>query len=621
MLAWILGLPPRVTAWASFLLAAAGLLLAARQFLAASDRLAELRSREQAESLARTILTTRELYAREVADRLRRSSRTAILDFDHAAGTVPLPATFALELGEALEASALREHVRLLSPYPFPWRSQTGGLKDSFEGEAWSALSAGGTTGSFHRVERSGGAGVLRFAAADRMRAACVACHNSHPSSPRKGWKVGELVGLVEIDVPLASASSQAGFPTLWTLVATGALCGGGFALLAIALAALPAARKSAEDARARHEVISRNAACGILSFDEQGTVLTFNPAAERIFGLEAGRAAGTGIDQLLPHCRQAEARAAPGGAFRTGGPWVTRGVRTGGVEVPVELTVTGLVGSDGQTFIALVSDLTQVRKLQEMKDTFIATMTNELKSPLNIMTLAVDTLSTNLAGKLEPRMSMVLEAARSRCHWMIHLVNEVLAYEKIREGQVGLSLKQVELGGLVEQVVEGYRQVAWETGVQMAVACERGDDLVLGDRDQLYRVLENLLSNAVKYSGGGGRVEVRVGGSEARVRVTVADHGQGISDAIRPDIFTRYASAEPEKARLMGSTGLGLSISKAIVTEHGGELGFESEEGKGTRVYFELPRLARTPDRPRGTETAVRAQSDPSFDMAGSPG
>jgi signal transduction histidine kinase len=176
-----------------------------------NDELIKTSALQNVRVLTNAVTQFRTLYTSEVIDRIDEKVVPVSHDYLQQNGAIPLPATLTLMLGEKI-GSAADVTTRLYSPYPFPWRSTRGGLRDQFAQDAWSYLQREPDQ-AFYRVEIVDGRQMLRFATADRMRISCIGCHNSHPDSPRKGWQVGDVRGVLEIDRPIdasqALASSQ----------------------------------------------------------------------------------------------------------------------------------------------------------------------------------------------------------------------------------------------------------------------------------------------------------------------------------------------------------------------------------------------------------------------------
>ncbi len=149
----------------------------------------------------------RTLYTSEVVERVRPLGIEVTHDYLNKPGAIPLPATFSMELGKRIGGNELGVKTRLYSNYPFPWRKLESS-QDDFERQALAYLS-GHPDESFYRLEDFQGQRSLRYVTADRMRESCVACHNTHPDSPKRDWKVGDVRGALEVVIPLEAAVNQ----------------------------------------------------------------------------------------------------------------------------------------------------------------------------------------------------------------------------------------------------------------------------------------------------------------------------------------------------------------------------------------------------------------------------
>ena len=186
-------------------------------------KLVETQALESARLVAETVAEVRTLYTKEVVNRARSIGVVVTHDYIETDGAIPLPATFSMLLGERL---ALRDtaKVRLYSPYPFPWRRDEGGLRGDFSKQAWAYLQEN-PDDEYYRFGIIDGRQVIRYAKADTLRPGCVACHNSHPDTPKDDWVVGDVRGILEIiapiGLPFTEIQSVAVGPALTTVVVT----------------------------------------------------------------------------------------------------------------------------------------------------------------------------------------------------------------------------------------------------------------------------------------------------------------------------------------------------------------------------------------------------------------
>jgi len=164
---------------------------------------------EDAQIYTRALTSFRSLYTRLVVQPARERGVEITHDLTKTGNTMLLPATMTRLLGEEMGKSGHGGEAFLYSPYPFPWRRQEGGLKDQFGKDAWEALNRDPSK-SFSKFEDINGVRMLRYATADVLRQSCVDCHNTHPQSPRVGWKEGDVRGILEIRRPIGNAVIKA---------------------------------------------------------------------------------------------------------------------------------------------------------------------------------------------------------------------------------------------------------------------------------------------------------------------------------------------------------------------------------------------------------------------------
>jgi signal transduction histidine kinase len=229
-------------------------------------------------------------------------------------------------------------------------------------------------------------------------------------------------------------------------------------------------------------------------------------------------------------------------------------------------------------------------KRLERLKDEFVSTVSHELRTPLTSISGSLGLLVGNAAGKLPDAAARLLAIAHTNSQRLVRLVNDILDIEKMESGQIVFKFGRVEIRPLIEQVIEANRGFAEGGGVRIKL--EDGDAVcdVRADPDRLSQVVTNLLSNAIKFSPANNEVVVAIEIGTNVVRISVRDHGPGISADFKPHIFERFAQADATNARQKGGTGLGLSIVKQIVERLSGEVSFADALGGGTIFRVELP-------------------------------
>ncbi len=268
------------------------------------------------------------------------------------------------------------------------------------------------------------------------------------------------------------------------------------------------------------------------------------------------------------------------------------RQARREGGAIDLDVTYIPRRGPLGEVegFYALLTDITELKRLDRMKSEFVSTVSHELRTPLTSIRGSLGILAGGVAGPLSDKVRSFIDIAKDNCERLIRLINDILDMEKIKSGKMTFQLQVIDLMELIEQTVKANEGFATQHGVRLQIVSPVPGAKVHADSDRLAQVLTNLVSNACKFSPAQASVDIAVSALDGRFRVAIIDHGPGISEAFRERIFQKFSQEDSSDMRQKGGTGLGLSICKAIVEGLGGEIGFETEVGKGSTFYFWLP-------------------------------
>jgi PAS domain S-box-containing protein len=240
--------------------------------------------------------------------------------------------------------------------------------------------------------------------------------------------------------------------------------------------------------------------------------------------------------------------------------------------------------------FFALVTDITELKRIDRMKSEFVSTVSHELRTPLTSIRGSLGLISGGVAGPVPEAAKSLVDIAQKNCDRLIRLINDILDTEKIESGKMAFKLQATPMKPLLEQVLAANEGFGTQHGVGFTLSAPTIPLHAYADSDRLMQVLTNLVSNAVKFSPRGSDVAVSLSRVSGRLRVEVSDRGPGIPENFRHRIFQKFSQADASDTRQKGGTGLGLNISRAIVERMGGSIGFQTEVGSGTTFYFELP-------------------------------
>lgn len=273
-------------------------------------------------------------------------------------------------------------------------------------------------------------------------------------------------------------------------------------------------------------------------------------------------------------------------------GPFEKEYIRKDGSRYPVRLQGILSQDQDGRQVIwSLVEDITERRKLDKMKDQFVATVSHELRTPLTSIKGSLGLLSGGVVGPLPDKAQALVSAAERNAQRLSILINDLLDMEKLVAGKMPMNLSVQWLAPLLDEVVESMSGYSERHQVSIQAADDWPSVQVNIDALRLAQALTNLLSNAIKFSPQGETVELRVKPYEDTIEISVCDHGPGIEPAFRAHLFQRFTQADGSDTRKLTGTGLGLAISQEICQQMGGRVGYRDALDGGANFFIVLPR------------------------------
>jgi PAS domain S-box-containing protein len=331
----------------------------------------------------------------------------------------------------------------------------------------------------------------------------------------------------------------------------------------------------------------------GVFLLDPAGVIRLWNPTAEAITGLAARTVVGREAADVIPEWET-----------------LTERIPVGPGSEPAQAETLPLETDHGERWISISGveffggtvyafrDLTESRRLDQLKAEFVATASHELRTPLAAVYGAAQTLRRHDFALDEAGRERFLSLIVDESERLGRIVNDILLANQLDVGGVDLQNDVFEPGELVERVVEAARAYAPST-VELETTAEPSLPPVASDRDRVRQVLANLVENAIKYSPHGGRVEVGAVPAGNMVRFHVRDEGLGIPADEQKRVFDKFYRLDPAMTEGVGGIGLGLYICNELVERMGGRIWVESEGEIGSTFLFEIPATEALGARP----------------------
>jgi len=347
-----------------------------------------------------------------------------------------------------------------------------------------------------------------------------------------------------------------------------------------------------------RQRSIINNMADALMTINEEGDLISFNPAAEKMFGYQSNEVIGCNIKMLMPEKYSmhhdmylSRYRETGVGEVIVNGREV-EGLRKDGSIFPLELSVSENKTGMQSIYTGVVRDITERKQVEKEKNEFVSTVSHELRTPLTSIRGALGLVTSGVLGDLPEKAKEMLTIAGNNTQRLLFLINDILDVQKIESGKMAFNFKKQELSKLIEDSVQNNITYAEQYGVNFVIENKLDNTYVFGDKERLMQVMANLLSNAAKFSPTGSDVKISVARHNSSIRISVTDAGEGVPEEFRGQLFDKFTQSDSSATREKGGTGLGLAISRKIIDHHKGIIDYVTDKSVGTTFYFELSEL-----------------------------
>lgn len=350
------------------------------------------------------------------------------------------------------------------------------------------------------------------------------------------------------------------------------------------------AAERALRESEKRFRILVENSLGFICTHDLQGVILAVNPATAGALGYTQEEMVGKNLTDLV----------AQGYAHRIADYLkriATEGVVSGQM---VTLTRDGAEriweyrnclyeeSKEKRYVIGYAQDMTERKRIEQAKEEIVSIVAHELRSPITSIRGSLEYLTKRMPEPLPVQAQKLIGMAFRGTERLVRLINDLLDIDKIESGKMVFDMKAQEITPLVQQSIESMQPYADQYKATLVMTQSLPQAKVSLDADRFIQVMTNLLSNASKFTPPGKSVEVALTSHDDSVRVSVRDHGPGIPEQFRGDVFKKFSQADMQK----GGSGLGLNISKVIVEKLGGSISFETS-ASGTTFSVDLPKAS----------------------------
>lgn len=339
---------------------------------------------------------------------------------------------------------------------------------------------------------------------------------------------------------------------------------------------------KALQQSEKYYRTVLDHVADAIIVLDAQGRIENLNQAALSLLGYQPAQLLGQSYQLLFAEPLQLQL---------TLKPQELSARHQSGSAMLVELMLTRINEPRQVLTLMLLRDITERKRVEQLKNEFVSTVSHELRTPLTAINGSLGLLTSGVVGSLVPAQQQLLDIAWQNSQQLANLINDLLDVEKLAAGKMQLYLQLLPVFAQLLQAKNRNAPLAEQAEVAINIRSDVTDEMkVLIDESRLQQVFANLLANAIRFSPKGGVVLMEARLIGVKVRISVSDQGPGVPVDFIPRLFQKFSQADSSDSRRLNGTGLGLAICRELMERMNGTIGYQPREGGGACFYFDLP-------------------------------
>ncbi|HDQ44530.1 MAG TPA: PAS domain S-box protein [bacterium] len=343
-----------------------------------------------------------------------------------------------------------------------------------------------------------------------------------------------------------------------------------------------------------KYRFVVSTAAEAIITIDSKGNIAFCNPAVEKLFGYETEEIRGRPFSFIVPERLRLQFENEINRIVLTGESEIigktveSFGSRKDGTEFPMEYTLTTWEVREGIFFTIIARDITERKRIEQMKSDFVSLVSHQLKSPIAAVLGCIDNMLMGLTGDLNGRQVEYLEAMQEISERNYRIISDLLNVSRIERGILSVTIEHVQLFEVIEIAVQNHTRMAEDKGLEFVFDYPGDLITVHADRDKLIEALSNVVHNAVKFTEKG-FIRIQAKKDKEYGIIEVEDSGRGIPEEALANLFQKEQIFQGAPSS-QGGCGLGLYIAKQFVNLMDGDITVSSKLGEGSLFTFSVP-------------------------------